>query len=154
MYLPAVLSQRSLASFPELFRKLAVPTVSDLSGSYCGNFVGPGWVRALARPALLVGGLPGWCGKWFDGSGQGTNLLQRGGNVQRAVPIRLEIRPSLIDSRSGLTVVYPGSSPWPLPLIVDELRLLEDEALLGMTMVSHFGLHRFPFPFLLQPARE
>lgn len=154
MYQPAALNQRSLSSFQELFHTLAIPNISALSGTYRGDFVGPGWVRALAGPALIVGGLPGWWGKWFDGAGQGTNLLQRGGSMQRAVPICLEIRPSLVDSRSGVTVVYPGSSPWPLPLIVDELRLLGDEALLGMTMVSRFSLQQFSFPFLLQAIRE
>ena len=146
----ATLNRRPLSSFPGLFSSLPVPPVSQLAGTYLGHFVGPSWVRALAGPALLLGGLPGWWGKAFDGEGEGTNLLQRGGTIEQAVPIRLETRPSLIDGRKGLTVVYPRASPWPLAWIVDELRLLDDDSLLGMTMVTQAGLHRFPFPFLLE----
>lgn len=146
----ATLNQRSLSSFPDLFATLAIPAISDLEGTYHGRFVGPAWVRALAGPGLYLGGLPGWCGKWFDGAGQGTNLLCGGSQITRAVPIHLISRPSRIDGRPALTVVYPGASPWPLPLIRDELRSLDDRTLLGMTMLIRFGLHRFPFPFLLE----
>ena len=68
---------------------------------------------------------------------------------ERAVPIRLETRRSLIDGSPCVAVLYPGSSPWPLSRLVDELRLLDDEVLLGMTMLTPFGLQRFPFPFIL-----
>ena len=148
----ATLNRRSLSSFPALFATLAVPAVSALDGRYRGHFVGPGWVRALAGPALVLGGLPGWWGKWFDGEGEGTNLLERGSRLDRAVPIHLEPRRSLIDGSPCVAVVYPASSPWPLRWLVDELRLLDDEVLLGMTMLTRFGLQRFRFPFILEPA--
>lgn len=146
----ATLNQRSLASFQDLFATLAVPEIPALAGTYRGSFVGPGWVRALAGPALVLGGLPGWWGKRFDGEAEGTNLLQRGGKIEHAVPIHLQSRPSLIDGRPAVAVLYPGASPWPLPWLRDELRLLDDRSLLGMTMLALAGLHRFPFPFLLE----
>ena len=82
--------------------------------------------------------------------GRGLNLVQRGGAEQKIMPVVLEERPSLVDAQPTLTVVYPPGSRWPWPTIVDELRWLQEDTLLGLTIVTRLGLHRFAFPFLLQ----
>jgi hypothetical protein len=143
------LNQRSLRSFKPLFSTLELPTVSDLCGVYRGQFVGPRWVRFLAGPALRLGGLPGWWGKSLDGEGRGTNLLMKGDELVHAVPITLEPSPSRIDEGMSLTVYYPRRASFPLPWVIDELRYLATDTVLGMTMITAAGLHRFPFPFLL-----
>jgi hypothetical protein len=143
------LNQRSLRAFKPLFSTLKPPTVADLCGVYRGQFVGPRWVQSLAGPVLRLGGLPGWWGKSFDGEGQGTNLLNKGGELVHAVPITLQQAPSRIDNKTSLTVFYPSRASFPLPWVIDELRYLAADTVLGMTMITAAGLYRFPFPFLL-----
>lgn len=46
-----------LGEFSVLYSALEVPPISSLSGHFRGAFVGSGWSRAAARPALVVAGL-------------------------------------------------------------------------------------------------
>jgi hypothetical protein len=57
--------------------------------------------------------------------------------------------PSLVDGKPGVTVQYPKDSPFPWPLVVDELRRLDDTTLLGLTIVNAGFLRKLAFPFLL-----
>jgi hypothetical protein len=70
------------------------------------------------------------------------------------MPVSLSERPSLIDGRPCLTVIYPSSSPFPWPWVVDELRWLADNCLLGMTLVSRKPLNKSALPFLLTHRPE
>lgn len=137
-----------LAAFPPLFRSLPALPIDRLAGLYSGQFTGPRWLRLLSRPALWLGGLPGWWGKVIAGPG-GFNLVRPGATIRPSVPFRLEHRPSLIDGQPGVTLLYPETARLPLPWLVDELRPLDERTLLGMTMLNRLGLHRLPVPFLL-----
>ncbi len=55
----------------------------------------------------------------------------------------------MVDRRPCLAVTYPAGSPFPWPQVVDELRFLDDDTLLGLTLVNMRGLNRLAFPFLL-----
>ncbi|MEZ4643531.1 MAG: hypothetical protein R3E31_12505 [Chloroflexota bacterium] len=143
------LNQYRLRDFPPLFCSLAATGEVGLNGRFRAEFVGPAWLRSLAGPALALGGLKGWWGKTFDGQGNGMNLVRLDSDICPRLPVRLQQLPSRLDGQPTMTVVYPPTSPYPWPWIVDELRWLDAETMLGMTIVTKAGLHRFPFPFVL-----
>jgi hypothetical protein len=120
-----------------------------MQGIYQAVFVGPWWLRTIAGPGLYPLGLGGWWGKQFDGSGQGTNIVRRDGRLSPKLPVALAERSSLIDGRPCLAVIYPPESPFPWPWVVDELRSLDDERLLGMTLVARRPLYKIALPFQL-----
>lgn len=147
------LNRYALRAFKPYFATLVPPDLAFLHGEYCAEFVGPRWLRRLASPALALTGLSGWCGKWFDGLGNARNLVQRQGQTHEVMKMVLAERPSLIDGRPAVTVIYPAGSPFPWPYIVDELRVLDHFTLLGMMIITPPGLRRLPFPFLLHASR-
>lgn len=143
------LKDQSLAACRSLFKSLAAPQNANINGRFQAEFVGPSWLRRAAGPALAVGGLGGWWGKDFDGKGGGLNLVEQDGALQTRIPVRLQIAISRIDHRPCVAIIYLHGSPFPWPLIEDELRWLDEQTLLGLTMFTKAGLHRISFPFLL-----
>jgi hypothetical protein len=144
------LNRLTLRDFPNLFRTLQVPDRMALSGYFRGSILGPTWFQRIARPLLAIAGLGGWWGKYFDGEGNGTNLVEREGGIQRRLPVRAVNITSMVDGLPGLTLQYLSDNPFPWPFIVDELRQLEPGLLLGMMVVNVGILRRLAFPFLLQ----
>lgn len=143
------LNQQSLFSFKVLFHELTPPDPADLHGRYQAEFVGPGWLRRAAGPVLSLAGLRGWWGKEFDGLGHGTNLVQVGNELKRLLPMILVAMTSLVDGRPGIALTYSAGSPLPWPWIIDEIRWLDNNTLLGLTMITRGNLHHLAFPFLL-----
>ena len=143
------LNKRSLASFKPLFLSLTPPALASMQGIYQSAFVGPLWLRTIAGPGLYPLGLGGWWGKQFDGRGQGSNIVHRGGRLATKMPVSLSERPSLIDDEPCLAVIYPAGSPFPWPWVIDELRVFDDQRLLGMTLVTPSPLNKIALPFLL-----
>lgn len=144
------LNTLSLSAFRRLFGTLSAPALTIMQGEFRSVIVGPAYLRKIAPPALVLGGLGGWCGKWFAENGQGFNLVNRGGTVHRVLPMQLVRRASLLDQQPVMAVTYAPSSPLPWPWVVDELRQLDSLTFLGMTLATRLGLHRLAFPFLLQ----
>jgi hypothetical protein len=101
-------------------------------------------------PGLRLLGMPGWWGKRFDGVGGGVNLVMRDGRLQPIIPIRAEARASVIDGLPAIAVVYPPTTRFPWPYVVDELRQLDAKRLLGLTYVNRLALRRVLLPFLLE----
>jgi hypothetical protein len=64
--------------------------------------------------------------------------------------MRLVSTTSAIDGKPTLALIYAQDNPFPWPHIVDELRQLDPEALLGMTYVNRGGLKKLAFPFLIE----
>lgn len=143
------LKKQSIGWYRAKFETLDSPTIAEMNGRFRAEFVGPGWLRAIAPPGLAPLGLGGWQGKTFDGSGGGMNLVQRQGEVREIIPIVLKVEKSLINGRSGLNITYPPGTRFPWPWIVDEIRWLDNETILGMTLMTKAGLHRLALPFLL-----
>ena len=139
----------SLASFRTLFSSLPPPALNTVEGIYQAAFAGPWWLRTIAGPGLYPLGLGGWWGKRLDGQGQSSNIVHRGGRLSPKMPVSLVECSSMIDGRPCLAVIYPPESPFPWPWVVDELRSLDDERLLGMTLVTWRPLKRLALPFLL-----
>lgn len=144
------LNQHKLRDFPNLYRTLSIPDSAALSGYYRGSIPGPAWFQSIVRPLLAISGLGGWWGKYFDGDGNGTNLVEREGRLQQRLPVRAVNITSLVDSKPALALQYLPDNPFPWPFIVDELRQLEPGLLLGMMVVNISFLRRLAFPFLLQ----
>ncbi|MBL7208611.1 MAG: hypothetical protein ISS52_00795 [Dehalococcoidia bacterium] len=144
------LNQMKLGEFRKLYGSLEYPPIPSLVGYYQGSFVGPGWLRKIAGPGLVVSGLGGWWGKRFSGDGTATNLVQRGGVLETRFPMRLVAVTSVIDENPGLALHYETDNPFPWPHIADELRQLAPGALLGMTYVKARVLRGLMLPFLLE----
>lgn len=145
------LNRLSLFDFPRLFATLDPPRAEALRGLFQGSFVGPGWLRRLAGPLLAITGLGGWWGKDFESPGNATNLVCRKGQFQRIFPMFMVEQVSYIDHKPGLALRYAPGNPFPWPWIVDELRSIQPELVLGMTIARLGPLARLPLPFVLQP---
>lgn len=145
------LNEYSLHKFRELFASLRVPEATSISGRYRAAFVGPGWLRTAAGPALVVSGLGGWWGKEFYPDGTAVNIVTRAGEFSMRFPMRFVNARSFIDGKDGLALHYQPGNPFPWPFVVDEIRQLDASALLGMTLANVRGLRGLAFPFILQP---
>lgn len=148
----ARLNQLSLHQFRALFSSLPVPEPGSLPGTYRAEFVGPGWLRAAAAPALVFTGLGGWWGKEFRADDTAVNLVRRNAQVQPIFPMKLVKADSFIDRRRGLALHYAPGSPFPWMFVIDELRRIGPSTLLGMTLANVNGLRSLAFPFTLERA--
>lgn len=142
----------AIGSLRQQFCSLAPPALDRLTGAYRAEFIGPAWLRALAPPALALGGLAGWWGKTFDGQGGATNIVVRGGIQSAVLPMVVLEAPSRIDARPSLTLHYPAGSPFPWQWVIDEMRKLDDTTLLCVSMARPRPLVWLAFPFLLHQA--
>ncbi len=138
-----------IKQFKTIFATLQSPELAAVKGVYRSMFTGPAWLRAIAPPGLWPLGLGGWQGKWFSGDGEGLNLVLRGGELRRKFPIRATQSPSLIDGAPCLSIHYTRECPFPWPYVIDELRSLDENCLLGLTMVNLKSLLGLALPFLL-----
>lgn len=146
-------NEMSLAAIRCQFGLLDPPASDSLHGLYRGVFVGPGWLLRLWPPLLALTGLGGWWGKEFDDGHHALNLVVRQGRYQRIFPMYPVRQVSYLDRRPGLALRYQKGNPFPWPLIIDELRRIDAQHILGMTLVDLGPLRRLAFPFILQ-ARE
>lgn len=144
------LNRMKMKNFRSLFSELTIPEKDTLDGFYKGFFVGPGWLRKMAGPLLVITGLGGWWGKKFNGDDTAINLVKKEEQLKPKFPMHLVDTPSLIDGNPGLTLHYDKENPFPWPFIVDELRQLEPGIYLGMTYIRLKPLFLISLPFLLQ----
>lgn len=138
---------RSLRSARALFAELSPPP--SLAGTWRAEFVGPAWLPLLARLAMPLSVLRGWCGKRFDATGHGENLVRRGTLVRGIVPMREVHRPSKLDARLAAVATYGAQTPLSLRYVEDELRQLDRDTLLGMMTFRLPLLRRLGLPFVL-----
>lgn len=147
------LNQMSLVAIHRLFANLDPPEISSLTGLFRGIFVGPGWLRPLWGPLLAVTGLGGWWGKEIDSPTGAVNIVFRKGRFERRFPMVFVQQASHLDRRPGLALRYRPDNPFPWPLIIDELRRIDEKIVLGMTLADVASFRRMAFPFVLQ-SRE
>jgi hypothetical protein len=155
---PGAVDMRSAKALRAAFRSAPEPTVDDLVGEFRSEYIGPGWLRAVAPATMRLGRMHGWCGKRFARSElgnpplSGVNLVRSGAVVSDSVPMVADLGPSRIDGRASLIIGYPIDAPFPWPRVIDELRPFGESALLGMTFGipgslpggTPFLLHRTP----------
>ena len=144
------LNQTPFSQFKPLFSALCAPEIHSLCGMYRAEFTGPAWLRKSAGPSLALAGMGGWCGKEFYADGTAVNLVSHGRQMHRVFPMRLVTLASLVDGKPGMTVQYIQGCPFPWPYIIDELRRLDENCLLGLTIINVGILRKLAFPFLLQ----
>lgn len=146
----ATLSHASLKQLRQLFQQLSPPPLSIRTGFYQASFIGPAWLRACAEPSVALCGLPGWQGKRFLDPLTATNVLRRRGQLVEKFSMQCNRRPSLIDGQNGVDLSYGACGPIPWRWLRDELRQLDDNTLLGMTIIALPILKHLAFPFLLR----
>lgn len=148
-------NQYPLRKFRSLFASLEVLESRTLGGKYRGAFVGPGWVRILAWPALLAAGLGGWWGKMIYDDGRAINIVCREGKFSACYPMKFRRERSQIERQEGwaLHYQYQRENPFLCLFIVDESRRINESSLLGMTRIKNPGLRWLAFPFVLQKQK-
>ena len=148
-----LIEELNAMSLPEIWRyfgTLKPPEPGSLAGYYRGIFVGSAGLRALWGPLLRLTGLGGWWGKKFDTSGNAVNLTIKRGRGEPRFPMFVVTHRSYLDRQPGLAMRYKPGNPLPWPYILDELRRIDDRALLGMTLVDVRPFRRLAFPFILE----
>ncbi|WP_296604802.1 hypothetical protein [Nocardioides sp.] len=133
---------------------LPAPALEDVVGDLRAEFVVP--LRHVAPAGLGLVGLPRWHGKRFapTGGGElaGVNLLRApGGGFEERLPMRAVLGVGLADGRPAVIVTYAEDAPRPWRWVRDELRVLDDGVLVGMSYVDRPLLRRGGLPFLLRP---
>jgi hypothetical protein len=144
------LNQLSLTDFPEYFSSLEVPEPGSLPGLYKGYFIGPTWLRKLAKPLLVITGMGDWRGKSIDPHGNIINLVSTKRGLERKLPMKVIEQTSLIDGKPGIAFSYDASNPYPWPWVIDEMRSIGENWVLGMTLIQWGPLVRLPLPFVLE----
>ena len=154
------LDKLSLRGFSRLYEELALGRTADLVGApfpkgvYKGTYVGPGWLKAVAPPSMVVSGLGGWWGKVFKAGGETYNLVKQAGEIKPVFPMQLLVKNSRLDGLPALALLYDKRNPFPWPHVVDELRPLDETALLGMMYLNVRAFPKMAFPFLIQKIEK
>lgn len=144
----------ALSSYKHLFCRLKAPSNEQLTGQYLAQFVGPAWLRFLAPKLLPLGGLSGWAGKSFSADNAAINLLDQKGQLAERVPMVRALCASSVDGNEALVLTYDARAPLMLRSLVDELRSLDGDTLLGLTYMKLPLLNRFLMPFLLHRIKD
>ena len=143
----------SIGALKKLFSSLPPPAPDMRRGFFRASFIGPAWLRATGRPSVAVSGLPGWQGKKFFNADDATNVLKKNGALVEALAMRVTPGISRVDGRQGVALHYVPQNGVPAPLpwrwVRDELRAVDANTLLGMTVIDLPLLRHLAFPFLL-----
>ena len=140
----------SFSEFPDFFSRLQHDDSTRPDGFFKATFIGPGWLRRLSPLTLSLSGMHGWWGKQFMSDGTTYNLVKPSEQLKRSIAMRLTTVTSALDNRPAFGVIYPREAPFPWRYVIDELRWLDQTALLGMMHVNNNLLQKIAFPFLLQ----
>ncbi|WP_051756471.1 hypothetical protein [Nocardia sp. NRRL WC-3656] len=147
------LARRSSEELRALFRTAACPDLAEVTGRLEAELAGPALVRALAPIAFRLTGLADWWGKDLRPAPAGDGLtgynLAGPRGESATLPLRATIGPSRLDGAPAVVVSYASDAPFPWRRVVDDLRILADGTVLGLT----FGLPLTPrggSPFLLR----
>lgn len=127
----------TLVSLRRTWRSLESPALPELVGDWEAEFVPP--LRRVAPVGLAMVGLPRWYGKRFStdaGGMTGVNLLRGTSGLTETLPMLVGSDLSRIDDHPVALVRYAADSRKPWPWVVDELRRLDAETLVGMTVVD------------------
>ena len=99
---------------------------------------------------LAIAGLGGWWGKEIAADDTAINLVHRQGNFEYRFPMLMIEETSFLDGKTGRSFHYRKDNPFPWPYIVDEMRRIDDNHILGMTLANIRPFRRFGFPFVLE----
>lgn len=143
----------SIGDLKALFASLPPPSAAMRHGFFRASFIGPTWLRKSGRPTVAISGLPGWQGKRFLTAEDATNVLTEGDTVREALAMRVVHGVSQVDGKPGVALHYVPqageAAPAPWRWVRDELRALDDDTMLGFTLVNLPFVRQMAFPFLL-----
>lgn len=128
------------------------PSAKDLdrTGFYRGEFVGPWWMTASAPLFTRLTGLTNWQGKRFANPGLAVKVpIRKGQTCDGPTMIWVDDDVSRLDSKTGGALQCGREAPIPWRWITDELRQVDDNTLLGMSVVNFPLVKYMPIPFLL-----
>ena len=132
---------------------LPAPSLDDLVGTWRAEFVTP--LHHIAPVGLGLVGLPRWYGKRFELDGDalaGVNLLiAKDGGFEERLPMRAALGVSAKDGQPAGVITYAADAPRPWRWIRDEVRVLQNRSLVGMSATS--AAPSLGLPFLLVPKR-
>jgi len=119
-------------------------------GFFRASFIGPWWLRHSAMPSIALSGLRGWQGKKFFDALNATNILKSKNGTVEKLQMSCQRVHSLVDGQQSIALQYGLKAPLPWRWVVDELRVLDDDTFLCMTVIDLPLLRNFSFPFLLR----
>lgn len=148
------LEHASISELKKLFSSLQAPAPEMRHGFFRASFIGPFWLRATGRPSVEISGLPGWQGKKFLNAHDATNVLKKKDGLVEALAMRVTPGLSKVDGQPGVALHYvpdANGKPAPIPwrFVRDELRAVDENTLLGFTVIDLPVLRLMAFPFLL-----
>ncbi|MGH2959427.1 MAG: hypothetical protein ACRDKE_07460, partial [Solirubrobacterales bacterium] len=125
----------------------------ELVGALRAQYVGPAPIRFFAPAFMRVLRFGGWYGKRFRLGAQselvGINRFRDGTESNDSVPMRAVIGPSVTDNRPAFVVTYPAGTRFPWGYARDEIRALDEQRFLGITVFTLPIVRHFPLAFLL-----
>lgn len=140
---------KGLGYYRTLYQSLSLKDV-NLSGNYKAEFIGPWWLRATSPLSLTLIGFKGWLGKRIDPHGISINVAKRQSKFVEFFPMQLNLQgSSRLDAKPIITLEYAENTQWPWPKAIDELRPLNENSFLGITIFDFFLIRHIAFPFLL-----
>lgn len=143
------LKYASLGKIKATFMQLnPVPEVVR-QGFFRASFIGPWWLRISAHPSLSLTGLPNWQGKKFINAANATNILQAEQRQIEKFHMQCLEQYSLVDGNMTTVLNYGAHAVKPWCWVVDEIRYLDQDTLLCMTVINVPVLRHFSFPFIL-----
>ena len=144
------LHSASFSKIREVYQSLNTVEAEARHGFYRVSFIGPWWLRKTAAPGLSLSGFSGWQGKKFLTSETATNILQSKQGITEKFIMQCTQVKSAVDGRISVALSYDEHAPLPWRWVTDELRQLDENTWLCMTVVNLPILKYFPLPFLLE----
>lgn len=143
------IQQASLIEIRKIFQQLSPPDEAFRVGFFRASFIGPWWLRKTASPSLSLTGLPNWQGKQFKDPHTATNILKTSAGLTEKYLMACLQGSSKLDGKMSVYLDYGVNAPMPWRWVCDELRILDEQTLLCMTIIDLPILRHFPMPFLL-----
>lgn len=143
------LEKASLKTIKHKFMQLEPMSESFRYGFLKVQFIGPWWLRKSAMPSIHLSGLPGWQGKLFLDPDHATNILKIKDKEEQRYTMQCVELISLVDAKPSVVLNYGAAAPIPWRWVIDELRILDENNFLCMTVINLPILRHFSFPFIL-----
>ena len=145
-----VLATASLGYIRQFFRGLSSDVGTITPGFYRASFIGPWWLKIIAMPSIALSGLKGWQGKKFFDAYTATNILQTQQGLVEKLQMHCVHGMTLEDGQQGVALNYGADTPIPWRWIKDEMRVLDDQTYLCMTVIDLPFIRKLSFPFILR----
>ena len=141
----------------KMFRGLSQPdSLAPFLGKHRSEYIGVAPMRLPSPFAMGLAGFSDWRGKVFRPNDKdstvldGMNMFGDEATRTERYPMSSRIGPSSIDGKPAFIVTYPQDTRHPWCRATDELRMIDDDTLLGITFFNYPLIKYLPVPFLLR----